>query len=384
MRRIWPFLLCIAAYLLLSGFKIVGVLTRMECSNMLKLNLTDLSELFPGEDHYDSNAIIAVKGSNIFISEGIYYNDQKRFIRSFDNGQNWNMVHTPVIIDVFSVPRATGTAKGIDTYDGNVIYLQGDDSIPNNPFLWKSTDGGSNWSKTGYLDNYPYNTSGYYFFIKAFSNDKVYVVYSRNTDSSGNPQIRFSKTYDGGTTWSSSIVDSGEAVTAYFLDEYKIYLAKCVSSQMRVYVSIDGGSTWNYIDTSVPCYGPIYVKDPNTWYIVVGVSGDLRLYKTTDGGSSWTYSTIPINGTSAWYDIAFIARGSHFLVIYNDTSDYRVEFIESMDEGQGWIGPTAVTSNQGFRIHGAIREDDKVFGSFCMFVNWIENTFVFHPEVVCE
>jgi hypothetical protein len=376
------------------GFTIIGTAVDPVCNEALSektIALTDLTALFPGGYHTYPVCAVIKNGENIYVVEGMYLNYQRRFIRSFDAGSNWNIVFTPTR-DVY-YPYNSGMFDMMDSYDGVTIYLAGDDGVANNPFLWKSTDKGSTWSKTGYLDTYPVTDYGIDFFIKAFSNDIVYVVYTRGTGTG--LQLRLSKTFDGGSTWTSNIISTlSGAGSVYFLDMNNIVATGTDSSGViRIYKTSDGGSTWSYVTFPLinSTVNPvIYAKDPNIWYIVMTYSTDLRLYKTTDSGSTWTYTTLPIDGTvsSTYGWFSFLAYGSHFIVLYNDTTQDRVEYVESFDEGQTWSTPYAVTSSgqEGYYLHGVIDSYGTFIGTFRRGVGDIygEHLFLFSPKCVIK
>ena len=140
-----------------------------------------------------------------------------------DGGESWNEVTT-------SSPIAPGSGniwKRIDFVNPNVGYFwksAGDDTHG----LWKTTDGGNNWS----LTNFP----GKLWIVKFYNEDIGLVVDNENVY----------KTVDGGDSWTkvTVLIDTGfgycHDIEFSQSDPSKIWFIR----GREVYYSNDGGLTW--------------------------------------------------------------------------------------------------------------------------------------------
>lgn len=103
------------------------------------------------------------------------------------------------------------------------------------------------------------------------------------------------KTDNGGSTWTTSIVNStansiGQAVAINPTNEQVIYVGGWTGSQYSLYVSINGGSSWTQLGagtfTSSTMIRAIVVDPGDGARIFVGTSNGL--FRSENGGSSWT------------------------------------------------------------------------------------------------
>ena len=137
------------------------------------------------------------------------------------------------------------------------------------------------------------------------------VVWGNAYDGSGSNQNiqEFTRTNNGGDTWSSSVIDISNVnlgismIHAY--DYNKAWLVaypRAAGDTGGIFQTIDGGSTWNRqdsasYDTSSSFANVVYFWDDNVGFAQGDpINGEFELYVTSDGGNNWSQvdgSSIP-------------------------------------------------------------------------------------------
>ncbi|MBI5878623.1 MAG: CHRD domain-containing protein [Chloroflexi bacterium] len=209
------------------------------------------------------------------------------------------------------------------------------------PFgIWKSTDGGINWSAVLTVSTSPLVMSGVTDLVMDPQNSSV--VYASILGSG------ISKTVDGGLTWQTAMtgLPTGDYATApsrialgishpatqtnatlYAGFEYYSGITKVPS---RVYKSTDNAGTWSLVGTAVvdnycgsQCTYDNVIGvdpgDPNTVY-ALGLydytNGSGGIYRSRDGGTTWV--DLGFNLHPDYHAIAIRKDNPSYLVIGND------------------------------------------------------------------
>jgi hypothetical protein len=179
---------------------------------------------------------------------------------------------------------------------GNVNVLARSSSNPDvvyagtNSSVFKSTDGGTNWSMTALPT----------FLVRALvvaPNDPD-VVYA-GLDHGGPPvpgEDGIYKTVDGGTTWTPSGL-TGARVNAIAIDPITpniVYAGagKPESSYtgeiIGIFKSTNSGTTWNNVLTSdIDAVAVLQIDPENPSYVYAGAYGGNNFRKSSDGGANW-------------------------------------------------------------------------------------------------
>ena len=224
--------------------------------------------------------------------------------RSLDGGLSWKCVTE-------KLPTSTAGSIAVAPSDPNVVYMgSGEANIRNNVVpgngIYKSTDGGSNWSQVwkqdgqiGTLVVHPRNPDIAFAAVlgKAFGPSTERGVY---------------RTTDGGKTWTAVLKkdqDTGASDVALDPSNPHIVFAGLWQTRRRpweltsggpgsgLYVSRDGGTTWKQLtEKGLPkgIWGKIGVavapSDGRRVYALIEAEKG-GLYRSNDGGETWTLAT---------------------------------------------------------------------------------------------
>jgi hypothetical protein len=268
-------------------------------------------------------------------------------------GNNSNNNNNEIEVDTTEEYTALGypDARKIVRDSENNLYVayrkkyKMDDEELHHIFVAKSTDQGQNWQITN--DQTPIERVGDYTqrvpTMAIDGNDALHVIWYGNdaqNDGENERQIRYSRSIDGGETWSDwlNIADVAgyedqdelwqEHPTLYVDGENNLYAtwqgkdAKYNKSQVKFSMSGDGGNTWtawinvnpsNEVNYSRPTI--ITTRDGRILYILAysGSSAVQQIVwtKSTDGGRSWT----------AWQPVAADNQDQRHVSVAIDTQD---------------------------------------------------------------
>ncbi len=200
--------------------------------------------------------------------------------------------------------------------DGNTIWAT-DNNWGSSKGLWKSTDGGNNWSHVLNPNNYLSKLQG----GTPFKSSDVIGGWWVEVDSRNANNVFFGsssviwKTTNGGNTWNdvtSTLVGGdrykGTGFTGWVSNniEYNPYNSSNLTAQafdmLTAGISKDGGSSWKLQQNGLPLYGggnDIAWASASVGYAALGQSqGSTGLVRTNDGGDTWTALNLPSNNNS--------------------------------------------------------------------------------------
>jgi len=228
-----------------------------------------------------------------------------------------------VWLTVFSLALgAAWTTKRLSNNDGysahpdlavnglNVFAVWSDDTTGNAEIYFrKSVDGGATWQAEKLLTNNAGNSCNPSIALKGA---ELYVVW--DDDTSGNNEIYFRKSIDAGASWQAS---KRLTNTAGFSDTAKIAV-----NGSNVYVA------WN---DNTPGTADIYFK------------------RSADGGSTWQATKKITNnaGTSIRPDMACDSSSVYLVWYDNTTGNYEIYFRKSVDNGSTWQTAQQLTNSAG-------------------------------------
>jgi len=211
--------------------------------------------------------------------------------------------------------------------------------------IWKSTNGGSSWTRLNSTSVYSYITR-----IAVASNGDVYA----STNGSG-----IIRSTNGGTSWStvlSNTVGGGATTRAADIKigaDGTLFAAMGIFSTDGIYSSSDG-TTWTKLNTGsngFPSTGIRRIEigcapsNANTIYCLVQGSGNGMngIYKSTNKGSTWTSVTMPTDadpgvstdftrGAQAWYDLSIAVDPNSASTLFIGG----IDLFKSTNSGSSW------------------------------------------------
>ena len=240
-------------------------------------------------------ATVAVAGTNVYAVHA-KYNGYVRVLVSKDDGSTFA---APVEVDdsVWGGMDVTVTATGTRVYLAHYSYFDGE-----NLRFAASNNEGASWYNEKSVDTS--GSTGWHPSIAVANTDDLYLAFHLNQ---GSGSLKFMKSYDGGTSWSSPIiVDSWANHTSLAIADadtvYIAYLDGEGSGRLLFAKSTDGGTSWPQSsfrvidDGEVPGYSPSIRADGDNIYIVYG---NLYLATSQDRGDTWEVTRIEDSGSAS-------------------------------------------------------------------------------------
>lgn len=266
----------------------------------------------------------------------------------------------------------------ITSYKNNVYTVWQDNVISKDPLNYdilmrKSNDEGATYSDVVNLSN---NTGFSEHPQIAVSGNNVYVVWIDNT--SGNREIYFVRSTDGGATYDNIInlsmdtKDSHNQEIAAFGDN--VYVVWTDSSKILFKASTDRGATFNDLqiisndvgkpsssypkiaanDDNVYVVWDVYGDEPNNNYLIANNNGDgIFFTKSTDNGNYFG-QIIRLNHDIKYGESQIHAKGNNVYVVWSSSGPHAssnmednynrssIFFTKSTDSGNTFTSPTSI------------------------------------------
>ncbi len=276
------------------------------------------------------------KADALFIEwEKIQSNESHLKTSSQANWVSKGPINTPIIL-------SNGKKRG----NGRVNCIAFD---PNNPDiiwigspaggLWKSIDGGSNWT-TG-TDNLP--VIGVSSIAIDPTNTQNMLIVTGDADASDTYSIGILKSTDGGNTWNTTSlsynISDEKTINKVIINPNNPDSVYTVTNS-NIMISTDAGSNWIIIG-SIGRWRDIEFKPgtPSTIYAAKQSSGGSNIYRSIDGGANWSVINNGV-ATSGKYRPLIAVTPDNPEVIYAlySASDYGFHGLyKSSDAGNSWV-----------------------------------------------
>jgi len=258
--------------------------------------------------------------------------------KSVDGGSNWttNTDDLPVI----------GVSHiAIDPSDNQIMYIVTGDADATDTYsigILKSIDGGGTWNTTGLSYTVNQTKTVNKVIINPNFTDSLYAVTNSNILISS----------DAGDTWQAvGLIGRWRDIEMKPDNSSVLYAAKQSSGGSNIYKSVDGGANWNMINNGVGTSGKyrpliaVTANNPEVIYALYSASDYSfhALYKSSNAGDTWTMQSNSPNilgwntdgtgsGGQAWYDLSLgVAPNNENLVYVGGINIWR-----SDDGGLNW------------------------------------------------
>jgi photosystem II stability/assembly factor-like uncharacterized protein len=164
------------------------------------------------------------------------------------------------------------TAIVADNLVTDVFFVSATVAYAAGKSIWKTIDGGYNWTKL-----YDFTVLADYNSLYFINEQTGWVIRTGG----------LYKTTNGGVDWqliSTPTFDLNTTRDVFFLNSNTGY----ISDELSVGKTINTGTSWSKAFTGVPTYHDIHFVTDNIGYITDGP----RIYKTADAGTTWTKEVV--------------------------------------------------------------------------------------------
>jgi len=293
-------------------------------------------------------------------------------LRTRDGGTTWHNV-TP------SNVSALGFGIGFSFLDSNrgwIIVSDQSDPI-NQGVMYHTVDGGLSWTAVAT----PFGGA----LLKFFDDNNAWAMVYAGV-ATGNMNIKFFQTANGGTNWTEVFetdpnnADVEHAIpfagiksgfTPVNMQEAWVSGQTYATNDFYLYETLDGGHTWSKVNYQMPFTGEaMYLTQPPVFFdsqngilpMTAGSEGVGTLFlKTQDGGATWTAGA-PIPGAGMYsvptYEDVFVWFGNELSVSHDGgatwsaiTPNIQIEYgmlqIQFIDSQTGWLITSAANGHTG-------------------------------------
>jgi predicted neuraminidase len=366
----------IGTIILAMGLFLLAPLARADWTAVKRLTWTAGGSSVPSIAA-DSSGHIHLVWSDFTGGQSIYYK------KSTDAGATWTVGK-----------RLTGSASGsnnpavvVDSSD-NLHVVCEDYSAGNGEIYYKkSTDGGATWSTSKRLT---WTSGGSFHPALAVSSGNLHLVWEDTTP--GNSEIYYKKSTDEGATWSTSkrlAWTSGNTnYPAISVDPsghlHVVWQDTTGNHEIYYTNSTDGGATWTKSKsislTSGHSYRPALAVEPMPLgsrlhaFWTDDTPGNYEIYyaQSTDGGATWTKSKriTWTSGESTLPALAVDSSGHLHLVWVEVIANWEIYYKESTDSGATWTASQNLSRTSGSSDGPAIAADSSGY----LHVVWSDDT----------
>jgi photosystem II stability/assembly factor-like uncharacterized protein len=204
--------------------------------------------------------------------------------------------------------------------------------------LWKSIDGGSNWTTN--TDDLP--VIGVSHIAIDPNNSQIMYIVTGDADATDTYSIGILKSINGGGSWNTTglsyTVDQGKTVNKVIINPNFTDSLYAVTNS-NILISADAGTTWQTVG-AIGRWRDIEFKpdNANIIYAAKQSSGGSSVYRSTDGGGSWILINNGISGNRYRPLIAVTAENPEVIyALFSAADDGFHALYKSSDAGDTWI-----------------------------------------------
>jgi photosystem II stability/assembly factor-like uncharacterized protein len=253
-----------------------------------------------------------------------------------NSASNWvakGPINTPIIISN-GKKRGNGRVNCIafDPFDPDIIWV----GSPAGG-LWKSVDGGSNWTTN--TDDLPVIGVSH-IAIDPINSQIMYIV-TGDADATDTYSIGILKSIDGGNTWNTTglsyTVNQTKTVNKVIINPNFTDSLYAVTNT-NIQISTDAGISWQQVG-ALGRWRDIEFKpdNSNVLYAAKQSGGSSTIYRTNDGGVNWNPINNGISGNRYRPLIAVTPDNPNVIYALFAASDYSFHGLyKSSDAGDNW------------------------------------------------
>jgi hypothetical protein len=240
------------------------------------------------------------------------------FSKTTDGGSTYATL-TKIDNGLTADPTTATARKCVYASDANTVFIVYKDQDGDDLHLAKTTDGGSNWTLSTIDDDVAANTGNAEGIVGTSSNNLFVVWFSENT-SGDNQTVDFTKSTDGGSTWSTKVQIHTEgasgtvnaSVDMSIIDDDNIWIAlntgNNTNRRIRWFSTSDGGANWtargaptgNLGQASMCITAVSATEIYGVFHPSVGTGGStLDVYKSTGGDLAHKEDLTGMTGNAA-------------------------------------------------------------------------------------
>ncbi len=222
----------------------------------------------------------------------------------------------------YASPGSNPHDIAVDPSNPNIIWM----TNKTNPYVYKSTNGGSSWSGVSGTGSSAKN----YGIVVSADGQTLYI-----TDDG---QSSLNKSTNGGNSWTTTASFPGGATkvsdVAISDDGSIVYVLNYETSQ--VYKSTNSGSSWSSCGGLSASEPRGIATDANGNVVIVASSGNNRIYKSTNGCSS--FGQLVSSGLNYPYQVAIQADGKFWV---SERGNHRIQQFDANGNSVMVYGGTA-------------------------------------------
>ena len=269
---------------------------------------------------------------NALYTEWKKYNNTKK-----TTGSNWiamGPINTPIILSN-GKKRGNGRINCIafDPINHNTIWV----GSPAGG-LWKSIDGGSNWTTN--TDNLP--VIGVSHIAIDPNNNQIMYIVTGDAYATDTYSIGILKSTDGGLTWNTTglsyTVNQTQTVNKVIINPNFTDSLYAVTNS-NILASSDAGATWQSVGP-VGRWRDIEFKpdNANIIYAAKQSSGSSSIYRSNNGGANWSIIDVGMSGSRYRPLICVTPGNPNIVYALFSASDYSFHALyQSSDAGDTWV-----------------------------------------------